>query len=313
MIIPEFYSNMHGFDYSIPHFITFVRGTRIVVTPELIFDVLHVSQESHPDYLKCPHLKIVSKDKLLSLFCETPSSWVNLQNTSCLGFAKGPRFQNMVMIFVLHLLSHYNFITEPHAYFLLSLIEDLTVDFSFHFILSLIYVYKDTMTSDKLIFPSAIMRIIRHFFVFYPESPHLTIMGAISAVSVKEWGLVSTKAAIDWECDSSIPFHSIHLRSFFFYGWCDAWGNHSVASAYGCSPWHFHWWDESSDHPCGSYCMMSSSPWWLNCLHLHRLQTKRTMMIMMMRMRKRMLALLVMRRWLVLNDLPFVICDKKGE
>ena len=35
MIIPEFYSNMHGFDYSIPHFITFVRGTRIVVTPEL--------------------------------------------------------------------------------------------------------------------------------------------------------------------------------------------------------------------------------------------------------------------------------------
>ena len=78
MIIPEFYSNMHGFDYSIPYFITFVRGTRIVVTPELIFDVLHVSQESHPDYLKCPHLKIVSKDKLLSLFCETPSSWVNL-------------------------------------------------------------------------------------------------------------------------------------------------------------------------------------------------------------------------------------------
>ena len=50
----------------------------------------------------------------------------------------------MVMIFVLHLLSHYNFITEPHAYFLLSLIEDLTVDFSSHFILSLIYVYKDT-------------------------------------------------------------------------------------------------------------------------------------------------------------------------
>ena len=185
-IILEFHSNMHGFDYSIPHFITFVRGTRIAITPELISDVLHVPQESHPDYLGCPHLKTVSKDKLLSLFCETPSSWVNLQNTSCLGFAKGPRFQNMVMIFVLHLLSHYNFITEPHAYFLLSLIEDLTVDFSSHFILSLIYVYKDITTSDKLIFPFAIMRIIRHFFVFYPESPHLTIMGAISAVSVKE-------------------------------------------------------------------------------------------------------------------------------
>ena len=223
---------------------------------------------------------------------------------SMIGLCKRSRFLNMVITFVLHPLSHYNSITKTRACFLLSLIEDLTIDFPSHFILSLIDIYRNTATRDKFIFPSAIMRIIRHFFVFYPESPHLTIMGAISAVSVREWGLASTKAAIDWDYDSSIPFHSIHLRSFFFYGWCDAWGNHSVASAHGCSPWHFHWWDESSDHPCGSYCMMSSSPWWLNCLHLHRLQTKRMMMIMMMRMRmrKRMLALLVMRRWLVLSD-----------
>ena len=33
MIIQEFYSNMHGFDSSVPWFITHVRGTRIVVTP----------------------------------------------------------------------------------------------------------------------------------------------------------------------------------------------------------------------------------------------------------------------------------------
>ena len=66
---------MHGFDSSVPQFITFVRGTRIVVTPELIFDVLHVPRVSHPDYPDCPHLRTVSKDELLSLFCETPSSW----------------------------------------------------------------------------------------------------------------------------------------------------------------------------------------------------------------------------------------------
>ena len=66
---------MHGFDYSIPHFIIFVRGTHIVVTPKLIFDVLYVPRESHPDYPGCPRLRTVSKDKLLSLFCETPSSW----------------------------------------------------------------------------------------------------------------------------------------------------------------------------------------------------------------------------------------------
>ena len=71
---------MHSFDYSIPHFITSVRGIHIVVTPELISDVLLISKVSHPDYPGCPRLKIVPKDELLSLFCETPSSWGDHQN-----------------------------------------------------------------------------------------------------------------------------------------------------------------------------------------------------------------------------------------
>ena len=75
MIIQEFYSNMHDFDYSIPCFITSIQGTRIVVTSELISDVLHVPRELHPNYPGCPCLKTVSKDKLLSLFCETSSLW----------------------------------------------------------------------------------------------------------------------------------------------------------------------------------------------------------------------------------------------
>ena len=74
LIIQEFYSNMHGFDYSIPHFLTTVRGIRIVLTPKLISDVLHVSRVPHSDYPGCSRLKTVSKDELLSLFFETPSS-----------------------------------------------------------------------------------------------------------------------------------------------------------------------------------------------------------------------------------------------
>jgi len=62
----------------------------------------------------------------------------------------------MVMKFVLYPLSHYNSITEPCAQFLLSLLEGLSIDFPSHFILSLIDVYRDTATRDKLIFPSAI-------------------------------------------------------------------------------------------------------------------------------------------------------------
>ena len=75
VIIQDFYPNMQGFDYSIPCFTTFVRGIRIVVTPELISNVIHVLWISYPNYLECPRLRIVSKDELLSLFYETPSSW----------------------------------------------------------------------------------------------------------------------------------------------------------------------------------------------------------------------------------------------
>ena len=74
----------------------------------------------------------------------------------------------MVMTFILHPLSYYNSIIEPRAQFLLSLLEDISIDFPSHFILSLIDVYRDTVTRDKLIFPSAITRFFRHFFVSFP-------------------------------------------------------------------------------------------------------------------------------------------------
>ena len=91
----------------------------------------------------------------------------------------------MVMIFVLHPLSHYNSITEPRARFLLSLLEGLTIDFPSHFILSFIDVYRDTATRDKLIFPSAVTWILHHFSVSYPEYPHFSVMCAIDLATVK--------------------------------------------------------------------------------------------------------------------------------
>ena len=91
----------------------------------------------------------------------------------------------MVMTFVLHPLSHYNSITKPRARFLLSLLERLIIDFPFHFILSLIDIYRDTTTRDKLIFPSAITRLLLHFPVSYPESSHFMVMCAIDTTTVR--------------------------------------------------------------------------------------------------------------------------------
>ena len=91
----------------------------------------------------------------------------------------------MVMTFVLTPLSHYNSIIEPHARFILSLLKDLSIDFPSHFITSIIDVYQDTVTRDKLIFPSTITRILRHFSIHIPDSPYYTTMGTIDAGSVQ--------------------------------------------------------------------------------------------------------------------------------
>ena len=88
---------MHGIDRSVPLFFTCVRGTRIPVTLQLVADVLHVPRIEFPNYPSCERLRIVSKDERLF--------------TPCRPFAKGPRFMNMVITFVLHPLSHYNSIT----------------------------------------------------------------------------------------------------------------------------------------------------------------------------------------------------------
>ena len=127
----------------------------------------------------------MSKDEMISTFCERPSDWGDRQFTPCKVFTKGPRFINMVMTFVLHPLSHYNSITEPRARFLLSLLEHLTIDFPSHFILSIIDVFRDTATRDKLIFPSAITQILCHFPVPFPSSDHFYIMCAIYATTIK--------------------------------------------------------------------------------------------------------------------------------
>ena len=79
---------------------------------------------------------------------------------------------NMVITFVLHPLSHYNSITKPRARFLLSLLKHLTIDFPYHFILSIIDVHLDSISRDKLILghsPQTLTtRIVRKL---YPRDP----------------------------------------------------------------------------------------------------------------------------------------------
>ena len=155
---------MHGIDRSIPLFFTRIRGMHIPVTPQLVADVLRVPRIEFPNYPSCEHLRIVSRDELMSSFCERSTAWGERLFTPCRPFAKGPRFMNMVMTFVLHLLSHYNSITEPRARFLLSLLKHLTIDFPSHFILSIIDIRLDSASRDKLIF----LPLSRGFYAIFP-------------------------------------------------------------------------------------------------------------------------------------------------
>ena len=108
---------MHGIDCSVPLFFTRVQGTRIHITPQLVANVLRVPRIEFPDYPSCERLRTVSRDELMSSFCERPTTWGERLFTPCQPFAKGPRFMNMVMTFVLHPLSHYDSIIEPRARF----------------------------------------------------------------------------------------------------------------------------------------------------------------------------------------------------
>ena len=58
---------MHGFDYSVPLFVTCVQGTRIVVKPNIVSDVLHVPRVEHPDYPGFEHLGLCPKTSLFLL------------------------------------------------------------------------------------------------------------------------------------------------------------------------------------------------------------------------------------------------------
>ena len=185
VLIQEFYSNIHEIDRSVPLFFTRVRGTCIPITPQLVADVLWVPRIEFPDYPSVERLRTVSRDELMSTFYERPSAWGKRLFTPCRPFAKGLRFMNMVMTFVLHPLSHYNSITKPCARFLLSLLKHLTIDFPYHFILSIIDVHLDSASCDKLIFPSAITRILCHFSVPFPFSDYFTVMCAIDYATVK--------------------------------------------------------------------------------------------------------------------------------
>ena len=210
VLIQEFYSNMHGIDRSVSLFFTRIRGTLIPITPQLVMDVLRVPRIEFPDYPSCEHLRTVSKDDLMFAFCERPFVWGERLFTLCRPFAKGPRFINMVMTFVLHPLSHYNSITEPRAWFLLSLLEHLTIDFPSHFILFIIDIHLDSASRDKLIFPFAIMRILRHISIPFPSFDHFIVMCAIDYATVKR----NEAQFRSWQSDSAaLPSHLAPSRS----------------------------------------------------------------------------------------------------
>ena len=66
---------MHGFDYSVPLFVTRVLGIRIMVISDIVSKVLCVPRVKHLDYPGCERLRNVSKDELIFAFCEHPFDW----------------------------------------------------------------------------------------------------------------------------------------------------------------------------------------------------------------------------------------------
>ena len=93
---------------------------------------------------------------------------------------------------------------------MLSLLEHFTIDFTFHFILSIIDVHLDAVSRDKLIFPSTITRILRHFSIHFPSSDHFPIMCAIDYTIVKR---SEAQHRVRQSDSATPPSHSTPSRS----------------------------------------------------------------------------------------------------
>ena len=91
----------------------------------------------------------------------------------------------MVMTFVLTPQSQFNTIIKPRAHFLFSFLEGLSIDFPSHLIVSVIDIYQNIATRDKLIFPSAITCILTHMHILILSAPLFSIIGAISRESIR--------------------------------------------------------------------------------------------------------------------------------
>ena len=110
---------MHAINTSMLRFTMVFRGTMLV---------------DRPNYPRHIHLRFISRDKLTSLFYEKAMVWGEALNFFTTKFAKGPRILNMTMTFVLKPRSDYNTIIKPCTRFLLSLMEDFSIDFPLHMI-----------------------------------------------------------------------------------------------------------------------------------------------------------------------------------
>ena len=170
---------MHAINTSVPKFTTVFRGICIIVTSMIMFLGLIIL------------ITLVTIVLVLSLEMRWSHSsmkrpWCGGEtlNFSTTEFAKGLRILKMVMTIGLTPRSHYNTITKPRACFLLTLMEDLFIDFPSHMIESMIDIYRDTATCDKLIFPSTITRILSHVHVTTPLYSPFYAMGAISKESI---------------------------------------------------------------------------------------------------------------------------------
>ena len=61
---------MDAINTSLTWFTTVFYGTCIVVTPDFISEILHAPRVDRPNYPSYPRLFSISRDELVTLFCE---------------------------------------------------------------------------------------------------------------------------------------------------------------------------------------------------------------------------------------------------
>ncbi len=161
VLIPEFYSNFLNIDMKNLEFDVFLRKTVYHICHDVVASALQIPRVPNPKYPFTLSF-VPPRDKIMKLFCGEAIEWGDRKITSTHNFTFEAYVFNLIMCHNLLTVSHRNTIPLPQAQFLYAFKTGVSIDLSFVICNSWLSMHCSEHTSNRLIHPCVITRLLTH-------------------------------------------------------------------------------------------------------------------------------------------------------